>query len=151
MRSSGPLFANNCFVFEDLNGFIVSHIHGTQGVDTQIIQVINFIQAIPILLEQFAVFDDEVYTFLNYMRGNFHKSWQCIQDGIFRIDSVKDKIVSRGEFLAISQKYNILSCSVRTWLRIYIKHSASYVYASTYKKLIRRNQSVIKYLKHGDL
>ena len=30
VRSAGPLFVNNCFVFEDLNGFIVSHIHGTK-------------------------------------------------------------------------------------------------------------------------
>ena len=49
VRSSGPLFANNCFVFEDLNGFIVSQIHGTQGIDTQVVQTINLIQAIPIL------------------------------------------------------------------------------------------------------
>ncbi len=29
---TGPLFANNCFIFEDLNGYIIQHIHGSQGV-----------------------------------------------------------------------------------------------------------------------
>lgn len=33
VRHTGPLYVNNCFIFEDLNGFIVKHIHGTQGVD----------------------------------------------------------------------------------------------------------------------
>jgi len=35
LRYTGPLYVNNCFIFEDLNRFIIKHIHGTQVVDTQ--------------------------------------------------------------------------------------------------------------------
>ena len=38
VRNTGPLFVNNCFVFEDLNEYIVKHIHGTQSIDAQIIK-----------------------------------------------------------------------------------------------------------------
>jgi hypothetical protein len=31
VKGNGPLFANNCFVFEDLNGYILKHIHGPTG------------------------------------------------------------------------------------------------------------------------
>ncbi|XP_078312805.1 uncharacterized protein LOC144619254 [Crassostrea virginica] len=27
VRHTGPLYVNNCFIFEDLNGYIVKHIH----------------------------------------------------------------------------------------------------------------------------
>ena len=41
--ANGPLFANNCFVFEDFNGNVVRNLHGTQGIDTQIINTINLV------------------------------------------------------------------------------------------------------------
>lgn len=37
VKSNGPLFANNCFIFENLNGYILKHIHGPTGVEIQII------------------------------------------------------------------------------------------------------------------
>lgn len=49
---TGPLFSNNCFVFEDFNGFITQNIHETQGVDTQVLNTINLIQAIPVLIKK---------------------------------------------------------------------------------------------------
>ena len=36
------------------NGYIVQHIHGTQGIDSQIINMINIVQAIPVLVEKHA-------------------------------------------------------------------------------------------------
>lgn len=40
VRNTGPLFVKDCFIFEDLNRFIVQHIHGTQEVDAQLINII---------------------------------------------------------------------------------------------------------------
>lgn len=37
VKSNGPLFANNCFIFENLNGYILKHIHGPKGVEILII------------------------------------------------------------------------------------------------------------------
>ena len=150
VRLTGPLFANNSFVFEDINGFIVSHIHGTQGVDTQVIKTINIIQAIPILHEQYAIRDDESVAFIENMSGISRKSWKVIDDGIYRMDLAKERIVSPDDFVVINQKYTVLSSVVKCWNRIYMKKSVSYIYAKSYKKLIRRNQSVVKYME-GDV
>lgn len=40
VRNTGPLFVKDCFIFEDLNRFIVQHIHGTQEVDAQLTNII---------------------------------------------------------------------------------------------------------------
>ena len=81
-----PLFANNCFVFEDLNGYIVSQIHGTQGIDTQVISTINLIQAIPLLKEKYEAVDEEAAAFIESLNRTYHKSWNYIQPGFYRID-----------------------------------------------------------------
>lgn len=44
VKYTGPLYVNNCFIFEDLNVFIVTHIHGTQGIDTQITNIVSLLQ-----------------------------------------------------------------------------------------------------------
>ena len=33
VRHTEHLYVNNCFIFKYLNGLIIKHIHGTQGVD----------------------------------------------------------------------------------------------------------------------
>ena len=149
VRATGPLFAINSFVFEDINGFIVSHIHGTQGIDTQVINTINLIQAIPILHEKYAPNDDEVLVFINRMHGISHKLWERIGDGIYRLDSTKETKIAIEDLQQIKQTYVVRSNCLDTWKRIYLKNSASYVYAQSYKKLVRRNQSIIKYSQNG--
>lgn len=59
VRHTGPLYVNNCFIFEDLNGFIVNHIHGTQGVDTQITNIVCMLKVPPVLRELFLKQYDE--------------------------------------------------------------------------------------------
>lgn len=53
VRDTGPLYVNNCFIFEDLNGFIIKHIHGKQGVDTQLTNIINMLKVPPIMYNIF--------------------------------------------------------------------------------------------------
>lgn len=126
------------------------HIYGTQGVDTQIIQTINLIQAIPILYEQYAMSDQESLAFIDRMNGIYHNSWDKIEDEIYRVDVPKPKCIQQNEFLAMKQKYvNVSSNLVTCWLRIFMRKTSSYVYATKYKKLIRRNQSVVKYIAGG--
>ncbi|XP_071478605.1 uncharacterized protein [Diadema antillarum] len=146
---TGPLFANNCFVFEDLNGYIVSQIHGTQGIDTQIISTINLIQAIPILKEKYEAADEEASAFIESISRHhmYHKCWNFIQTGFFRIDQLKDYVLSPEDLDAIKRTFNISCSSLKIWSKIYVKSSSSYVYASCYQRLVRRNQSIIKYVQ----
>lgn len=63
VRANGPLFVNNCFVFEDLNGYVLKHIHGPTGVETQIINAITKMQALPSLFDLYVEKDsnDEAF------------------------------------------------------------------------------------------
>lgn len=49
VRNTGPLFVKDCFIFEDLNRFIVQHIHGTERVDAQLTNIINMLKIPPII------------------------------------------------------------------------------------------------------
>lgn len=55
LKSYGPLFANNCFIFENLNSYILKHIHGDgpTGVKMQIINALIKMQAIPSLTDTY--------------------------------------------------------------------------------------------------
>lgn len=44
VRHTEHLYVNNCFIFEYINGLIIKHIHGTQGVDTQITKIISMLK-----------------------------------------------------------------------------------------------------------
>lgn len=39
MRANGVLYANNCSIFEDLNGFVIEHVHGIIRAEIQLITV----------------------------------------------------------------------------------------------------------------
>ena len=141
----GPLFANNCFIFEDLNGFIVQHIHGTQGVASQVINTVNLLQAIPILQQKFGNTDLEALAFIDSIKGVTHKNWQEIIEGWFYIGSSKAIEFCPLDLAALRIKYPLIETSGTCWLKLYIKQSNSYVYCSEYKRMVRRNQSCIKY------
>lgn len=53
VKSNGPLFDNNCFIFENLNSYILKHIHGPTGVKMQIINALIKMQAIPSLTDTY--------------------------------------------------------------------------------------------------
>lgn len=84
VRGNGPLFANNCFVFEDLNGYILKHIHGPTGVETQVINAITKMQALPSLMDIYAEKGSNDETFLVAMlKPNFIHNGTLIEKGIF--------------------------------------------------------------------
>ncbi len=87
LEQLGRYFPTTVFVFEDLNGFIVRHIHGTQGIDTQIINSINIVQAIPILREKYTN-DPEILDFYNGFQPQHHNMGQQIETGILNVGSI---------------------------------------------------------------
>lgn len=54
------MFVKDCFIFEDLNRFIVQHIHGTQRVGAQLTNIINMLKVPPIMYSIFL--KDSTYT-----------------------------------------------------------------------------------------
>lgn len=143
VRATGPLFANNCFVFEDLNGYILQHIHGTQGVDTQIINSVNIIQAIPILREKHTD-DPDVLQFYKDLQQQHHKTGQEIEAGIFNVGSAVYKTLSGVELNCILDMFTLSSTTVTSFSKIFIVN-LSYIYSQSYKRITKRNQSVVKY------
>ena len=97
--------------------------------------------------EKYEAADEEAGAFIESMSRQYHKSWNYIQAGFFRIDRLKDYVLSPEDFDAIKCKFNISCSSLKIWSKIYVKSSSSYVYASFYQRLVRRNQSVIKYVQ----
>ena len=95
VRRTGPLFAKNCSIFEDLNGFIVSHLHGTQSIESQVIKTINLIQAIPVLQEKFGGIDTEVDYFLDVLRGTARSSWNILQSGVYQIGQFTIRTITK--------------------------------------------------------
>lgn len=149
VRATGPLFSNNCFVFEDLNGFIVRHIHGTQGIDTQIINSINIVQAIPILREKYTN-DPEILNFYNDFQPQHHNMGQQIETGIVNVGTIVNKTLSNAETSCILGFYTLVSNIVVSFSKIFILPLSSYIYAQSYKRVIKRNQSVIQYCDRLD-
>ncbi|XP_066274298.1 uncharacterized protein [Branchiostoma lanceolatum] len=44
VRELGPLWAHSCFFFEDVNGQVLRLIHGTQGVEEQVLRAVAILQ-----------------------------------------------------------------------------------------------------------
>jgi hypothetical protein len=146
VRANGPLFSNNCFIFEDLNGYILKNIHGSTGVEMQIINAITKMQAIPTLQEKLIEKGSLEESLVdNILRPNFLHNNICIENGIYLMGQTCPKTVNEDEYLAISKLVSTFSPKVAEFRRIYITKLASAVYAASYERLRQRNQSTVKY------
>lgn len=149
VKCTGPLYSNNCFVYESLNGFLVQHIHGTQGIDTQIVNTISLIQAIPVFSEKFLSTDPEVEYFISSMNTLSHTSWNAITSNVYRIGAVSRRKLNPTELMTIQSQYSVNFLEVNYFLKIFLKSATCFVYGSEYSRLVQRNQSVIKFSKQG--
>lgn len=152
VRANGPLFVNNCFVFEDLNGYVLKHIHGPTGVETQIINAITKMQALPSLFDLYVEKDSNDEAFINVMlKPNFIHDGTCIEDGIFLLGQTYKKVLSDEEFLAVSNNITVFSPIVTEYRRIFSAKMACPVYGTVHGRLNRRNQSVVKFHQGNDI
>lgn len=102
VRNTGPLFVNNCFIFEDLNGFIIKHIHGTQGVYTQLLNIINMLRVPPIMYNMFLKesADEQVVSLYNELTDSVtgrHRYEHEIEDRIMLTGSAYVKVLTPTE------------------------------------------------------
>lgn len=72
VRDLGPLWTQDCFFFEDLNGDLREMFHGTQSIDNQIIQLVSVMQKLPEMAE-IVVKCDEVEQLYQHL---IVKRWQ---------------------------------------------------------------------------
>lgn len=139
VRDTGPLFVNNCFIFEDLNGFIIKHIHGTQGVDTQLTNIINMLKVPPIMYNIFLKesADEQVLSLYNELSDSVtgrHRYEHEIENGIRPIRSAHVKVLTPTE-QTIAYKFAITEKEVNVFNRIDMYRKGFYVYSKEYETL----------------
>lgn len=155
VRETGPLFVNNCFIFEDLNGFIVKHIHGTQGVDTQLTNIINMLKVPPIMYNIFLKdsADEQILSLYNELTDSVtgrHKYEDEIENGIKPIGSANVKVLTPKE-LTLASKFGIIEKEVKVFSRIDMYRKGFYVYSKGYERLQKRQQNVVTCAISGEM
>ena len=155
VKDTGPLYVNNCFIFEDLNGFIVKHIHGTQGVDTQLTNIINMLKVPPIMYNIFLKdsADEQVLLLYHELTDSVtgrHKYEDEIEDGIRPIGSANVKVLTPTEY-TFACKFGIVEKEVKAFNRIDMYRKGFYVYSKEYKRLQKRQQNVVTCAISGEM
>ena len=153
VRYTGPLYVNNCFIFEDLNGYIVKHIHGTQGIDTQLTNIISMLR-VPSTM--FTIYvddntDEEVVNLYRELSDSVtvrHKHMDEIEDGVHPMGNTAYKTLDRNEKLLVL-KLGVRNDVVKEYFRINMYKKGFYVYGKSYSRLEKRQQHVITYQKAG--
>ncbi|CAG2216785.1 unnamed protein product [Mytilus edulis] len=145
VRANGPLFANNCFIFEDLNGYLLKNIHGTTGVETQVINAITMMQAIPTLQELYVEDSEDSVLINSILRPNYMYQNVCIEEGIYQLGQTFKKILNGEEYCAVSKILPFLDVSVVGYNKVFFVKLSCPVYGSEYGRLLKRNQSIVKF------
>lgn len=149
VRYTGPLYVNNCFIFEDLNGFIVKQIHGTQGIETQITNIVSMLQ-IPAAMSMIYLknVSEDIMCLYHELNGS-NKQLREIEAGVALMGNAKTRILDPKEQRLIL-KFGVRNSEVKEFLRVNMYKKGFYVYGSKYKRLEKRQQHIITY-KKGNL
>lgn len=156
VKHTGPVFVNNCFIFEDLNGYLLKHIHGTQGVENQLGNIIGLVKAIPIMSKKYLKDVDicdnvfELYNELTDSIASRRNVENEIEDGIVKIGHTFNGELNDEEVAAVS--YYGLDCmrNVYLYYNINMYKKGFYVYGKLYKRLSKRQQHVITYCHENE-
>lgn len=147
VRHTGPLYVNNCFIFEDFNGFIVKHIHGTQGIDTQLANIVSMLKVPPIMYDRFLKNsnDEEVVLLYHELSDsvlNRHKFCDEIEDGIRPIGNAYS-ITLTPEEAQQARKCGVMNQNVKQFQKINMYKRGFYVYGARYGRLQKRQQHIV--------
>lgn len=146
VRTLGPLYTHSCFSFEDKNGVLLKMIRGTQNIDNQIVTGVSFIQKLPELKEKCILKDsksEEIYNAIESV--TFLKKTQKIQEGIYALGAVKEKLRSPKEQNALEKFIGStpFQVSFKSFNRIEFK---SYIiYGQNYSRMTKRDNSTVEY------
>ena len=112
VRWNGPLFAVDCFVFEDLNGYLIKYVHGTQGVASQLITSIMKMQTVPVMKDLYL--DQSTDSLLQdlykgLMEPDHNPQTFLLEDGIEQIGSTSPKLLCDDEMMIVSCQATVTS------------------------------------------
>lgn len=152
VRYTGPLYVNNCFIFEDLNGYIIKHIHGTQGIDTQLTNIISLLKVTPIMFDKYLNDgkDDEILEIYNELNDSVlgrHKYSHEIEDGIRPVGSATWKVLTDEE-AKLAKNFGIFNKTVKCFSKINMYKRGFYVYSREYTRLQKRQQNVVTFISN---
>ena len=150
VKHTGPLFSNNCFIFEDLNGYIIKHVHGTQSVEMQLINIIGLLKAIPMMRDKYLnILDEndpvhELFLELSDSIASRKSLINAVEEGIVRVGHVVNGKLNDKEFTAVAS-YGVMKRDVVIYFGVNMFIKGFYVYGKLYKKMSKRQQHVITY------
>lgn len=99
-------------MFEDLNGYILKYIHGTTGVETQVIKAVTMMQALPTLKDLYIDNDEDSLLITSILRPNYVHKNVCIEEGIYQLGRTFTKTLDEGETSAVSEVLSVMVVSV---------------------------------------
>lgn len=150
VKYTGPLYVNNCFIFEDLNGFIVKHIHGTQGIDTQITNIVSLLQVPVAMSAKYLKGAQEDAMCLFHELNGSDRHLHEIEAGIGFIGTASIRTLNAEEQRLVL-KFGVRNTEVKEFLKINMYKKGFYVYGSNYSRLEKRQQHIITYQKGNEL
>lgn len=117
----------------------------------QIINALIEMQAIPSMTDIYVEKGTTDEALLNsILRPNYIHNKQTIESGIYLLGQTFKKRLSEDEFMAVSHIMTGFSLNVVEFRQSFISKCGCPVYGTEYKRLHKRNQSVVKYTDvHG--
>ncbi|XP_019638746.1 PREDICTED: uncharacterized protein LOC109480858 [Branchiostoma belcheri] len=157
VRELGPLWCHSCFSFEDVNGQLLKLIHGTQGVEEQVLRAVA-------ILQKFSEVGDacfipgtaskKLYDSLNNVtvppeeRSNFTE----IGPGFYSVGSLKEEsckadgtysTIKPSHMEAVMARLDFLPESLMIYQRM--MKNGEMVHSRLYSRAVRHNSYTIEY------
>ena len=141
----GPLWAINCFGFEDANGQILKLFHGTQNVDMQIMSAVNTLHLLPQMIQKLP---DHIKSLMfvnkNMTRKSCHSKCSIEILGKRYMKELSHALYGL-VMLCVGGPPGELSFFNRIRILDTLYHSTSYTRA------VKRNSFTVKYLLNGNV
>lgn len=159
VRNLGPLWTSSCFSFEDVNGKLLRLIHGTQGVEEQIICSMAAMHKLPSLADDIIEKGSVEYRFYDTLHNRSKmydtrksKSDKKLYDDedIFSVGSVEVRDLTDIEFIAFTRYKNrpviANDLCAHIFKRISINHHI--FHSKSYTRVSKRNSCAVRFTDH---
>ncbi|XP_072019667.1 uncharacterized protein [Amphiura filiformis] len=144
---TGPLWAINCFGFEDANGQILKLFHGTQNVEMQIMSAVNTLHLLPQMIQNLPK-NSKTLMFINKMQRT--KSVRKVSSlHIEPLGKGYTKAISSGLFGAIMHCIEEPPGKLVFYNRLIVGNSI--FHSTSYNRVVKRNSYTVKYFLNGNV
>lgn len=150
VKYTGPLYVNNCFIFEDLNGFIVKHIHGTQGINTCITNIVSLLHIPAAMSVKYLMDAQEDAICISHELNGSDRHLHEIEAVIGFIGTASIRTLNAEDQRLVS-KFGVRNTEVKEFFKINMYKKGFYAYGNNYSDLEKRRQHIITYQKGNEL